>query len=384
MRKAPVETAQTVESDEVLCASIQDRALDQDSNSDSSPILLPHRESSITTGAFQKVYQNTASAKKSSSSDCASLTGPEGPLSSQETPKRRRKFPGNWWQVNPTAEDQDLALQSKVKSKKNKPAGKNKKQAHKPMARSSPKPLEGTPKQTVISNLVSTSPPISKKHVATLKKQNGVRSPPAEATEVSHSVLSDQRVEQDTAEESMAKIIRSGPSSMIVPENCEEGDNIGVSLSTVQPALSVTDLCSAPLRPLILQPKDEVNLQNWLKFLWPTVNKKREITANDFKWYSHRGKAMGILVDLETGSICTGRMLLGSSMKKPLWVDHSATTVFNLLTGSVSVEVDCSKSLYNAGQSFMVPPGHAYSIHNVNAQPAVLYFTRVFTDDSDE
>lgn len=52
-----------------------------------------------------------------------------------------------------------------------------------------------------------------------------------------------------------------------------------------------------------------------------------EITADDFDWFFYQGSAMGLQVDLNSGSICNGKILLGSYTKKPLWVDHSATTV---------------------------------------------------------
>lgn len=98
--------------------------------------------------------------------------------------------------------------------------------------------------------------------------------------------------------------------------------------------------------------------------------------------------------------------------------------VFNLLTGSVNVIINGRESRVNPAQSFMVPCGentfwikafskllnavpagyyrciatlsclffwyspsvhtaHAYSIQNVVAQPAVLYFTRIFAESSD-
>lgn len=55
-----------------------------------------------------------------------------------------------------------------------------------------------------------------------------------------------------------------------------------------------------------------------------------EISPDHFEWYFYQGRAIGVQVDLNTGSICNGKILLGSYMKKPLWVDHSATTVSTL------------------------------------------------------
>lgn len=124
-----------------------------------------------------------------------------------------------------------------------------------------------------------------------------------------------------------------------------------------------------------------------------------EITPDQFDWYFYQGRAIGFQVDLNCGSICTGKILLGSYMKKPLWVDHSATTVstlvtlascvtvvlplsvlfysrhleiqsfiikffhccvlqvFNLLTSSVRVIINGSESHFNPAQSFLVPCG---------------------------
>lgn len=55
-----------------------------------------------------------------------------------------------------------------------------------------------------------------------------------------------------------------------------------------------------------------------------------DVTPDQFDWYCYQGRAFGIHVDLNSGSFCSGKMLLGSYMKKPLWVDHSATTVGSL------------------------------------------------------
>ncbi|XP_072306952.1 uncharacterized protein [Eucyclogobius newberryi] len=393
-RQRPFTRTPFEDSDEVF----QDRALNRDS--DSSPLLFPHKKHSHSSGEkmFPKVYQNASSDKLSSTHDHASPTRPEGPLRSTDTPKRRRKSPGNWWQVNPAPEDQEVVKQ------KREVAGEKRKRPKKPTVHSPAKPLEGAPKLKKLSLAsysdlcCAVSPLLSNKTETKSKKQNNVKPHLAEETEAAHNVVTvqteecdralDQSPNQDTIQESVSKVIRSGPSSMIGLENYEEDDeDIALPSTTVQPALCASDLCAPPLRPLVLQPKDKVHLRDWLKSLWPTTDRKQrgpEITPDDFEWYCYQGRALGLMVDLQLGSICNGKMLLGSFMKKPLWVDHSATTVFNLLTSSVSLIVDCNKSYYSAGQSFMVPPGHAYSIHNLSAQPAVFYLTRVYAEESDE
>ncbi|XP_023122063.2 uncharacterized protein si:ch211-161h7.4 isoform X1 [Amphiprion ocellaris] len=151
--------------------------------------------------------------------------------------------------------------------------------------------------------------------------------------------------------------------------------------SRVQAVLSVSDLCGPPLKPLVLQRKDKANLTEWFKSLWSTVaDNSADITPDLFDWYFYQDRVIGFQADLNSGSICNGKILLGSHAKKPLWVDHSATTVFNLLTSSVNVIIDGSESHLSPGQSFMVECGHAYSIQNATAQPAVLYFTQILAE----
>lgn len=116
-----------------------------------------------------------------------------------------------------------------------------------------------------------------------------------------------------------------------------------------------------------------------------------DISPDQFDWYFYQGRAFGIHVDLNSGTLCSGKMLLGSYMKKPLWVDHSATTVsspyeidddslsllalpwpsftsrffsfvhilqvFHLLTSSVNVVINGSGSRFHPAQAFQVPCG---------------------------
>lgn len=91
------------------------------------------------------------------------------------------------------------------------------------------------------------------------------------------------------------KSLRSGPTSMIELQQYEENDETSVfpflhpttftSLfkktnnldicfavdlpsSRFEAALSASDLCGPPLKPLTLQPKDKANLSLWFKSLW--------------------------------------------------------------------------------------------------------------------
>ncbi|KAJ4925069.1 hypothetical protein JOQ06_017807 [Pogonophryne albipinna] len=188
---------------------------------------------------------------------------------------------------------------------------------------------------------------------------------------IHHCTHKDERPQRYSVERS--KLLRSGPSSMIVLDQYEEEDSLILPNSTVQPARSLSDLCAPPLKPMTLLTQDKANLAEWFTNLW----------APPFEWFCYQGRVIGFTMDVNSGSFCNGKMLLGSFMKKPLWVDHSAATVFNLLTSSVSVTINGRESHFNPGKSFMVPCGSAYSIQNVCAQPAVLYFTRIMSESSE-
>lgn len=57
-----------------------------------------------------------------------------------------------------------------------------------------------------------------------------------------------------------------------------------------------------------------------------------EISSDHFTWYSYKGKALGIKGDLNYDCFCSGKMLLDSHTEKPMWIDHSATTVSTFLS----------------------------------------------------
>lgn len=141
-----------------------------------------------------------------------------------------------------------------------------------------------------------------------------------------------------------------------------------------------------------------------------------DVTPDQFDWYCYQGRAFGIHVDLNSGSFCSGKMLLGSYMKKPLWVDHSATTVgslsdaslvhvffftppwpsltspfssftrvlqvFHLVTSSVNVVINGSGSRFRPAQAFVVPCGKnskpwrtpcSFSLSKLSTQLIVLF-----------
>nr|XP_020457957.1 uncharacterized protein LOC109961469 isoform X2 [Monopterus albus] len=361
---------------------------------------------------FPRVYHPVANEKLSKTQVPISVRRPQGQLKTTESEKRRRKPPGNWWVACDVSQDRNCISPQpqQLRPKEPKPKKREKHIIKSSSALGTPKkgntavssqPLRGAP---VLPTLQLSAPKTVKSSPATFKdiftssteamtvvgsrdaRQNSrchVITRPAE--EVTF-VLSNQKTPQDIncQSENTLKDLISGPSSMIELEEYEECDDLVLASSRTYDVLCASDLCAPPLKPLILHPEDEASLRQWFKNLWSTpVHSAAEISPNQFDWYIYREKAIGLLVDLNSGFVCSGRIFLGSYAKKPLFVDHSALTVFKHKTSSVNVIIDGTKSCFNAGHSFMVKCGHAYSIQNVTAQPAVLYFTRILTESSD-
>ncbi|TMS16624.1 hypothetical protein E3U43_013917 [Larimichthys crocea] len=126
--------------------------------------------------------------------------------------------------------------------------------------------------------------------------------------------LPNQEGQQDSNfhSENTLKVLRSGPSSMIELEDYAENEDLILPSSKIHAVMSASDLCRPPLKPMILQPKDKANLTEWFQSLWSsTVNNGAEITPDQFDWYFYQGRAFGLQVDLNQGSICNGKILLG-------------------------------------------------------------------------
>ncbi|XP_061820895.1 uncharacterized protein [Nerophis lumbriciformis] len=220
------------------------------------------------------------------------------------------------------------------------------------------------------------------------EQDNEVQSTATNAHQATFSIDEDQLNHESLLNsENRLGVFRSGPSSLIHQEM--PNDMGPLSSSPVVAELSVRDLCAPPLKPTVLETNDRALITEWLRTLWPTTfggnegNGVCKFLPDHFDWYNHRDRLIGVMEDLNCGNISNGKMLLGSFMKKPLWVDHSATMVFNLLTSSVKVSINCQESCFQAGQSFIVPCGHAYSLHNLVALPAVLTFTRMVAESPD-
>ncbi|KAM9839707.1 uncharacterized protein ACBR49_016704 [Aulostomus maculatus] len=380
----------------------------------SGPFEFSLRDHSLVSEEkiFQKVYSH--SSKKMSRKLVSARGDPDQLKTPQEGEKRRRRPPGSWWKVDNMSEAPDLNSYPPRKLHRTKPLKDRKK-------RSTGRPTQNWTRTSGSTEVLSTPvggavvspltrrpievPKSVKSCISTFKDifTSNAASPtviisqeadrinasvcPAEVAhrtprQTSKDLVSESRQDNKCPLQNSLTVLQSGPSSMIDLEDHE--DPCLPSSRVAHASLSMLDLCAPPLKPLILQEKDKDNLTEWLKSLWPSpVNSGAEITPDQFDWYTHQGRAMGVTEELHCGSICNGKMLLGSYMKKPLWVDHSATTVFNLLTSSVSANIDCTESHFYPGQSFMVPCGHAYSIQNLTAQPAVLYFTRVQAESPD-
>nr|XP_029135513.1 microtubule-associated protein futsch-like isoform X2 [Labrus bergylta] len=400
---------------------------DQNLDEGSSPLDFSHRGHSLSTGeeVFHRVYHHISTEEQSITPAPTTPRRQREQLRTAESDKRRRKCPGNWWAVNgPTEEAENISSKPQQEPKPKKERKKKSKQSRgfklgtpkNGNVAVSSKPPEGAAVPPLTGKLMS-APKTVKRSLATFKDifdsaaetstvessrgavQKNTRK--VRATDLSvpdesdKGILNVDSVEvsppyHDTPQddkchsEDISIPFRSGPPSMFELQEYEEHDTMTRPSPSVLSALSASDLCAPPLKPLILQPKDKANLAEWFKCLWSaSVDKGPEVSPEHFDWYFYQGRAIGFMVDLNSGTICSGKILLGSYMKKPLWVDHSATSVFHLLTSSVSVAIDGSESRFNPGQSFMVPCGHAYCIENVSRQPAVLYFTRVLTESLD-
>ncbi|XP_060920810.1 titin homolog [Labrus mixtus] len=400
---------------------------DQNLDEGSSPLDLSHRGHSLSTGeeVFHRVYHHVSTEKQYVTPAPTTPRRPREQLRTAESDKRRRKRPGNWWAVDgPTEEAENISSKPQQEPKPKKERKKESKQSRgsklgapkngnvavssKPPEGAAVPPLKGKPLSALktVKRSLATFEDIftSAAETSTVESSRGAvqkNTRKVRATDLSvpdksdKGILNEVNVEvsppyHDTPQddkghsEDISIPFRSGPPSMFELQEYEEHDTMTRPSPSVLSALSASDLCAPPLKPLILQPKDKANLAEWFKCLWSTsIDKGPEVSPEHFDWYFYQGRAIGFMVDLNSGNICSGKILLGSYMKKPLWVDHSATSVFHLLTSSVSVAIDGSESRFNPGQSFMVPCGHAYCIENVSRQPAVLYFTRVLTESLD-
>ncbi|CAJ1082132.1 uncharacterized protein si:ch211-161h7.4 isoform X2 [Xyrichtys novacula] len=426
-KKATHKVFDEIEVEQVGEHERQDR-IEEDGHELSSPFDCTRRNCSTGSQVFQKVYHHTPTQKKLNTPAPVTPQRPQEQLKAAEPWKRRRKAPGSWWLVDgPPVEVENISSQPQQQEPKSQ-RGKKKKSKQESKILETPKNSnvsvpskpQGGPPVPQLNVKPSSAPKTVKRSLALFKGilTSNIETPTGESSKEvgqrnTHQVtatdppIPEFRIKdvfsvdagepnsppnQDATQDSRCqseitvcslKAHRSGPSSMIELQVYEEDGTSGVLSPKVRTALSASDLWGPPLKPLTIQLKDKVNLMEWFRSLWSTnadVSGDSEITPDQFDWYFYKGRAIGFLVDLDSGTICNGKILLGSFMKKPLWVDHSATSVFNLLTSSVCVTINGSESRFNPGQSFMVPCGNAYSIENVSSQPAVMCFTRILAE----
>ncbi|CAL8235820.1 unnamed protein product [Arctogadus glacialis] len=179
---------------------------------------------------------------------------------------------------------------------------------------------------------------------------------------------------------SMLKGFQSGPTSFVDLEQHEEDEPASPQWTRTQSSYWLSlGLYAAPLVPMVLQDQDAANLEEWLAMLRPAPAQELSSQAGSeaFEWFCHQGRVIGLRMDMWSESMCNGEIILSSSMKKPLWVDHCATTVFYVSTSHVLLTLNAVDFRYKGGQSFVVPCGQAYSLENSGDEPALLFFSRV-------
>ncbi|XP_007554530.1 titin homolog isoform X3 [Poecilia formosa] len=411
-----VKNKETAEKPRRAVAELEEQQIpDQQLDEHSSPLVFSKRDHSLNSRGelFQKVYHH-------SSTPASQTCQQKEQLRETEPTKRRRKPPSDWWAVTKSDDLETIDSQPPLNMPKSQQKWE-KRPKQSPFRLGAPKngnvasKTPGGAPEAPVKPL--SAPKVAKRSLATFKdpsvvvtnrlvhqcKMHNVMSQPSvesadtgpitgsrpdagmhSGVDVDESTQPDQEASQDRrcqAEDTL-RVFRSGPSSMIDLEKCDDDANL--PSSRVHAVLSVSDFCASPLKPLTLQSKDKENITEWFQSLWTVeADGDATITPDQFQWYFYQNCALGIQEDFACSTFCAGKLLMGSYTKKPLWVDHSATTIFNLLTSSVKVTVDGSVSRYSSGQAFVVECGRAYSLQNVNAQPAVLYFTRMLAESLD-
>uniref|UniRef100_A0A3P9Q7V1 Serine/arginine repetitive matrix protein 1-like n=1 Tax=Poecilia reticulata TaxID=8081 RepID=A0A3P9Q7V1_POERE len=379
-----VKNKETAEKHRRAVAELEEQQIpDQQLDEHSSPLVFSKRDHILNSRGepFQKVYHH-------SSTPASQTCQQKEQLRETEPTKRRRKPPSDWWAVTKSDDLETIDPQPPLNEPK--PQQKwEKRPKQSPFRLGAPKngnvasKTPGGAPEAPVKPLSAPKPSVENADTGPI---TGSR-PDADmhsGGDVDECTQPDQEASQDRQcqAEDTFRVFRSGPSSMIDLEKCDNDTNL--PSSRVHTVLSVSDFCASPLKPLTLQSKDKENITEWFQSLWTVeADGDTTITPDQFQWYFYQNGALGIQEDFACSSFCAGKLLMGSYTKKPLWVDHSATTIFNLLTSSVKVTVDGSVSRYSSGQAFVVECGRAYSIQNVNAQPAVLYFTRMLADSLD-
>ncbi|KAK2814901.1 hypothetical protein Q7C36_023167 [Tachysurus vachellii] len=416
--------------------AVEEEASDHEASGQLSPVAcspLP-RQRSVTPGdkrVFDKIY--TREGQSGSAQKCSQMLPDE--LKSVPV-KRQRKPPQNWWEVPQSQEPVESALSPRTSRPELGPP-----QSVFPHMASLQKTLGRGQKKTKM-NMINT-PKTVKRSLATFDaiydtgnsgpstergrgaRQKGRRNllhsledQSEQSSENIHNDCQQQASSHATFDVCVSGVVsessaawrksnpqassgskrasdydiafKSGPSSLIELERYEEHEDAELPSSRIIPqtrftprVLSECDLCGPPLKPIVLDNEDWDNLCVWFTHIWPNTSKdSKGISPDDFHWHSHAGRAMGHMVDLQNNTFSSGKILLGSYMKKPAQIDHNAVTVFNVASSCVKVEIDGVKEVHNSGQTFMTACGQSYSIHNMCQEPAVLWYHRMLPNDT--
>ncbi|XP_049586777.1 caldesmon isoform X2 [Syngnathus scovelli] len=350
---------------------------------------------------FQQVYQRPAKKMSIPPIQWASTTFLEQPSS-----KRPRRPPSEWWKATVTPKEAEAEqvlqpsqekrkLDKKTKARLSRPPSKLDKRTS--QALPSTEDEEQTRRADPIVDVSSRTLPVNRGAAQSHKVAVQVYAPDcASPSNGGTFTLEENRGSlRDDGTSPSQVILQSGPASMIELDAHDDAVKRRLVLIPDLPStrllhaeLSVTDLCAPPLTPCTLRARDKHDLTEWLQHLFSTtlireVNRNLAVSPDQFDWYCHKTGTMGIVEDVHLSNSSHGKMLLSSFMKKPLWVDHSATMVYFLLTSCVKLSIDCVESFVHAGNSFTVPCGHAYSIQNLAEQPAFLCFNRILTETPD-
>ncbi|XP_077382072.1 uncharacterized protein LOC144021800 isoform X2 [Festucalex cinctus] len=354
-----------------------------------SPLEFDRQNHNIKHKPFPQVYHQKAKKKRPSKPLPSTPTG-----SPEQVPdKRQSKLPGEWWKASATPEKVEAEprqlLNANHKTSKH---GKNRKAKQSRPPKSARRAVGSLHSQTT-ENEKQMRSVVSKR---TLPVDGGT----AQSHEVVQVVSPDSATpdSQDghgtfTVDGSQGSldnlqdicpsrhVLESRPVTIIDLEPHEDEDLPSTRHSIAQ--LCISDLCAPPLKQCTVEFSDKADLIEWLQLVFPTTRKDLPICLDQFDWYYYKNGAMGITEDVHWWNLSQGKMLLGSFMKKPLWVDHNANMGCLLVAGSVKVKINSTESEVHAGSCFTVPCGQAYSIENLVERPAVICFSRVPADSPD-
>ncbi|XP_032916018.1 centromere protein C isoform X2 [Catharus ustulatus] len=93
--------------------------------------------------------------------------------------------------------------------------------------------------------------------------------------------------------------------------------------------------------------------------------------------YLLKDETMEVYKDLNTSLFATGILILKPYKEKGRQFVHMSTVVFRIIRGKVIVTLHKTSYCMRAGDSFYVPAGNEYNIHNLLNEESVILFTQV-------